>query len=418
MQRVASALFIVTFFFVNITAGGRSIGTKSHLIGTAVLTALLWLSVATGAVRGRRLRIVALTMWLSTLVAVLYFGLLQRNVGAGSDTAYLVRGLTYAAVLTTIAAYAVLWYEEERFLQVFSFVGKLSLLIALAGFAVTTATGVPTLTHTGYGSPRLQGLLSEPSAWSPVLPALMILALERKRRLEAVIIGLGVALTKSPTVYLCMVVAVPLFYILRQGNQKHLARRAVVLVAILVLGPLGVSWLSHADADRLIASNRATDVALGRLASGVEAVQTGGEAGRNVRFSGSQVTSEELANNGWQLTGLGPGSSDVFFLAKYGETRAYSLPLAVLFDFGQLALVGFLGLAAVTVWRLRRERAACIFLPFLVATMVNSAHGWESYKFAVLAVALFGLGWRRMAAPEALRQTVPSEQLGLVSVAS
>jgi hypothetical protein len=40
------------------------------------------------------------------------------------------------------------------------------------------------------------------------------------------------------------------------------------------------------------------------------------------------------------------------------------------------------------VVRLRHSKLFPLVLPFVVAALVNSAGGWESYKYAVLAVAL------------------------------
>ena len=66
----------------------------------------------------------------------------------------------------------------------------------------------------------------------------------------------------------------------------------------------------------------------------------------------------------------------------------------MLFDFGEggVAIVAILMLIAF--WRLQRYPVmAAILLPFLIASLLNSAEGSFEYAFVVLGIMLFTFHW-------------------------
>jgi hypothetical protein len=48
------------------------------------------------------------------------------------------------------------------------------------------------------------------------------------------------------------------------------------------------------------------------------------------------------------------------------------------------------------MWKMRVDRAATFFfVPFIIASLVNSASAYELYKWTALAVLLYGFGFVR-----------------------
>lgn len=384
---VGAALFLSAFFFVDVSIGNISFYTQTRPIEMVLLGLLMVAGIVAGRYRGRGLSRMFITGSTTLITVALYWWFRQSSPAFGSPVSYLRSGFLYAIFVTLITGFAWFIYDEALFLDLFWRIGRFSLIVGLIGYVLTSSLGVVVMTNTGYGTPRFQGFLSEPSAWGPVIPALLILALQRKSRWVVGLCIIAIVLSKSPTVLLSTAVAVPLFYLLRTG--KGSTRKVVGLAAIAALGLWTFNWMQTADYKSMIVSKNAVEVSLGRLISGLQNVQTGGIKGYNSRYSGAQDTLDELHAANLTYTGLGPGSSDVYFIAKYGDTKSYSFLLAVLFDFGILGLAALVLAVLAALRRMRYNAAASVFVPFLVAGCINSAEGWETYKFDVLALVIF-----------------------------
>ena len=113
---------------------------------------------------------------------------------------------------------------------------------------------------------------------------------------------------------------------------------------------------------------------------------SGGTLGRNERFASTRTIFDELALHDWLWTGIGPGSEG--YILHVTDMLPNALPVYVLASFGLvgLALLALLLIKSFVV--LRTHSTLVVFLPFTAAAMVNSASGWESYKFVVVAVVV------------------------------
>jgi hypothetical protein len=216
------------------------------------------------------------------------------------------------------------------------------------------------------------------------MPALVLLSLDRRRYVAAAVALAAAALTKSPTVVVGLALSIPAYYALA---ERWRARRPLVLAVSGGVGALAAYRLVHVDTHAPLSASF-YDQVLVRLAGGVENVTSGGTLGTNDRFAITRAVFDELANHGWLAAGIGPGSE------RYLQQTTGMVPNSLAtFVLGSFGIVGLLILAALLVRAVARTRASrclMLFLPFIAISFVNSADGWESYKYVVVAVVLAG----------------------------
>jgi hypothetical protein len=240
----------------------------------------------------------------------------------------------------------------------------------------------------------MQGTVSEPSAWAPVIPIVLLLAVKHRSWLYVFLALVGVVLADSPTCFLVLAVTLPVYFALTSSWRW----RIPLLVMLSVLIPLAAFFVQSASPSNYLNSENPALIAVGRLLSGIRNVETGGQVGSNDRYSSTTVVITQTEQNGWLYTGAGPAADGTYFRAKYPATGPIygtnSLWVTALFDFGVggVFAIGLLMLAAI--WRMRNDRTmAAILLPFFVASLVNSAEGPFLYVYVVLGVMLFAFGW-------------------------
>ncbi len=111
----------------------------------------------------------------------------------------------------------------------------------------------------------------------------------------------------------------------------------------------------------------------------------------------------EARQNGHPNIGYGPNSNSVYLAKKYGDGRNYaanSLYVAWLFDFGRIGACALLAAVFLILLRLAgRPASAALFIPFLVASLINSAQGFELFKFTFVSILLYLFGWERRILP-------------------
>jgi hypothetical protein len=294
-----------------------------------------------------------------------------------------VLGVSAALYVIGTVLYGHLFHDDDRLVDAFTTVLTIALAIGFAAYLAHVTVGLRWLVHTQYGTPRLQGLLSEPSGWGPFLGAAILLGLERRRW---ILVGVGVLaalLTKSPTTVACVGLAVPAHLLLA---HRWRGQRAAVVVTVTAVG--WWTWLQ-------ITSVRITDTVstglkdqiVARLASGVANVRSGQTQGRNDRWFSTQAIVDAMTEHRWWWTGIGPGSES-YWRETLGGVLPNNLPVYVAGSFGVVGVAVLAGLIVVAVVRLRQSALFPLVLPFIVAALVNSAGGWESYKYAVLAIVL------------------------------
>lgn len=382
--RIAAWLFVVPSMvgYVRLPSGGN---VYLHTGELALLgTLLLALPVLVERGRAGTLRAgTVVTPAVAFAVPVLYLLVWPWLGGSPFAQPSLALGVSAALYVSWAVLYAHLFHDDDVLVQAFLRVLTVALGVAFLAYLAHVTVGLRWLVHTQYGTPRLQGMLSEPSGWGPFLGAAILLGLER-RRWWLVVAGAGAALmTKSPTTVACVGLAVPAYLLLA---YRWRGRRVAVVTAVTAAGWWG--WLEITSVrvtDRV--STGLKDQIVARLASGIANVQSGQAQGRNDRWASTQAILDAMTDHGWWWTGIGPGSES-YWRDTLGGVLPNNLPVYVAGSFGVLGVAALAVLVVVAVVRLRRTALFPLALPFVVAALVNSAGGWESYKYAVVAIAL------------------------------
>lgn len=383
LRRAATWAFVLPALFGYVRMpNGRNHVLPALEVGLSLLFVAMVVAIALGVAAQRDLNVIAASAILFSGLFVAY--LLAWPYLKGWAFADPDPKLAASAVLYCCAAvvYGRLFYHPATLIDVFWKGAIVASVVAVAAYGLNSFTDSGWLVHRQYGTPRLQGFLSEPSGWASYLPALLLIALVRRRWLWLVFVLLATLLTKSPTVLLVTTGSVAAWYVL---VRKRSATRWLALAGVLAALAVAVRWL-HGFGVRQQLSTNLFDQFVGRLASGVRAVTSGGTLGRNERFASTRTIFDELALHDWLWTGIGPGSEG--YILHVTDMLPNALPVYVLASFGLvgLALLALLLIKSFVV--LRTHSTLVVFLPFTAAAMVNSASGWESYKFVVVAVVV------------------------------
>jgi hypothetical protein len=391
VRLLASWLFVLPL----LAEGVAPAVVKVQVAGLALLAfasvVILQCPVAERA--GRR---VYLTFTVLSLVVIGYvaFSSWPRD---GSTSSYETRAALFAATYTAVAVFAVLFFDERLFERVIWRGATIALSIGVASCVASRVTGHALLVNPAHGSLRMAGTLTEPSAWAPVLPLVLLLALRRRSWFYAALALAGVLLADSPTCILVMAITVPLYFALA-GRWRY---RAALLIALAVLVPLGTLFVHRASPQSWEASSNPAEVTVGRLLSGIQNVGTDGQAGTNTRFATTTVVLADTRNGDWFRSGAGPAADSTYFPAVYpagqgSPVAPNALWVSVLFDFGEYGTVLVVALMVIAAWRMRKSPGmTAVLLPFSVASLVNSAV--PDYSFVVLGIMLYAFGWARQA---------------------
>lgn len=343
----------------------------------------------------RAIERIYLTCMVLALVVLGYlaFGTWPRY--AGPVGSYDQHAAMFVITYTVVAVFAVLFFRDDLFERVLWQAARIALWFGVLTCAVSRTTGLLIRVNANDGALRMVGTLTEPSDWAPVLALVMLLALRRKSWLYATLSIAGLVLTDSPTCILVMAITVPLYFAL--ANRGHY--RAVILGALVILVSLGGIFVQRSHPQAWMDSRNSVKIAVGRLVSGLQNIETGGQSGVNGRFQNATIVVDAAKANGWMHFGAGPGADATYFPVMYPATgntpvSANAIWVSTLFDLGELGTAVLLILVAATVWRIRPfARMTALLLPFIAASMVNSSI--PDYSFTVLGIMLFGFGWTR-----------------------
>jgi hypothetical protein len=258
--------------------------------------------------------------------------------------------------------------------------------------AASRLSGHEWLVNPSHGTLRMIGTLTEPAEWAPLLAMVLLLALRRRSRLYVALSLAGLVLADSPTCLLVMALTVPLYFALA-SSWKY---RVPLLAALCVMIPAAVIFVQQADSQAWIASGSPGRVAVGRLTAGIQGIGTDGQGDVNTRYANTAGAVSAARENGWLRLGAGPGADAVYFPAIKAPgappAGTNALWVSVLFDFGAWGLAALAVLVLLATWRVRPDPAMCaVLLPFLVASMVNSAI--PDWSVTALAVMLYALRW-------------------------
>lgn len=398
IRQVATWLFVIPALvgYVRMPSGAE-VYTR---VGEVALLAMAFLAIgflAAGQPAAREATVAIETAVVCALVFTAYLFAWPWLQGATPSLAepsakLALSALAYCALAV---AFGYFFYDEDTFLTIFWRVALAAIVLALLAYAANTIMADGWLVHRQYGTPRLQGLVSEPSAWAPILPAVVILAFERKRYLVAAVSMLAAVLTKSPTVLVTLAGTVSVYLLVADRWRRW---RVPLATSVVAAWAAGWVWLRSVSIDGPVSTGFFDQVVV-RLASGATNVTSNGAQGSNDRWANTQAVFTTLRQHGWLFTGIGPGCEG-YFQKVTGGLLPTSLSAYALGCFGAVGLAILVVVAVRTVMALRARPAFALFLSFTVGALVNSADGWESYKFFIVGVvAAAQVRRRRVAAP-------------------
>jgi hypothetical protein len=386
---LAAWVFILPVFF----GYARPPNAEKVYLGTGyvglILLALIVLQLMVSGTHKKSSSSVILAAFTCISIIILYstfWPWMKGNAPADPSDGLAIAAAAYCVLAF---AYARLAYSERIFIEVFWRTGIVAVAIAYAAYALRGVTG-GWLVHQQYGTPRLEGFLSEPSQWAFILPGLFLLSLERKKYLVTVMITGAVLLAKSPITMIATAISITLWLVL--SNRHRRARKEILLLLGFIWAGAFV-WLKTIQVSGVTVGSSYFDLVVVRLASGIVGVETNGATGINDRYSSTKATFDQLSEHGWLYTGIGPGFESYLFKAT-GGMLPNALPVYLLGCFGVLGVIVFVAVLVATLGRMRGSAAFAIFMPFMVASSINSAAGWESYKFFIVAAVIFaGPAW-------------------------
>lgn len=383
---LGTVVFLLTFFVSRIQLGpGREpVDIGIPRVAIAVLLFLGAVVILEGGWSPKSVGTLAVIVFLSLTVNALYLFayespplLSYSHFASALGTSFLL--------LTSIFVYAFLMYDERTLLMLFRYFAMGALVIGISAFVMNKANGQPYLiSYTRSGSTRIQAMLSEPSAFAPVVAAGILFGTRQKDWVWLALSIVGLVLTRSPIVYATAILTVLIYVAIRRTRGL----RGAVSVVVSTVSLLTIfNYLQRIPYQSFTQDANPVKQAVGRLSSGIVNVTSGGRLGENVRFAGAQTVVDDLFSNGWFYTGYGLNSSAVYFPAVYGEVRDFSLPLNMLFSFGVFGLLFFIGILVWALARTARDDYFLVFLPFAVASSINSAQGFATYQFVFLGIA-------------------------------
>lgn len=305
-----------------------------------------------------------------------------------NDAPSLKLGAAACTYVCVSFAFAKTLFNEQAFITAFRITTLAATLTGIVAYFLNALLGSEWLVHLQYGTPRLQGFLSEPSSWAPFLSGLMLVSLRQRRYMSVAVAALAALLTKSPSVVVVLGLTLPAYVVV--STRRNPVRLAMAFL-LVVGGLLSVSWLRSARIQSIELAPTIYDQIVVKLAEGVRNVLSGGSVGRNDRFAITLAVYRELQSHGWLAFGIGPGSEG--YLRQAIGSVPNSLATFVLASFGLCGLAVLVGLLIRTSICLRKRPSLVVFLPFIVASLFNSAGGWESYKVVVVGIAVCGAAY-------------------------
>jgi hypothetical protein len=391
LRPAATWLFVLPF----LTAGVVRDSAKIQTAGLALLVIGYLVASRRRFPRRSIARIcLAAAVLMLIVCAYLMFGSWPSSYGSASS--YDKNAIIFVVAYVDVAVFAALFFEARPFERVIWRGATAALWIGVLSWLATRLTHHLILVSTSHGVIRMQGTLSEPSAWAPVIPLVVLLAIRRRSLLYLGLALAATCLTASPTCLIVLVGSLLLYYALT-GTWRH---RLAIVIMLAVLVPPSVAFVQAATPAHYLNSHNTSEKALGRLLAGIRNIDTGGRLGHNTRWASVRVIVADAAENGWLLTGAGPAADATYLPLRYPESagpqpyRAPALWVGILFDFGLIGVAVLAVLMLTAAWRMRKDPGLCaVLLPFSVAAMVNSAEGSFAYIFVALGILLFTFRW-------------------------
>ncbi len=246
----------------------------------------------------------------------------------------------------------------------------------------------------GYGTPRPRFLFSEPSALAPIVTFLFFMSLLKKHLLgglTALLLIFHLASGVVSLVFLSTLVAVLL----------TIKKRLLIFLGVPLL-IIGIAYMLPMMEESYLYTRLSNAV----INTDIEEM-TGGTARLITLFN----LGGELLQDDRLFFGRGFNTAKAFYGNQW-EFREFGLVHFYLFSFGFVGLLGMLGIVLFVIHRIYKQKNTeflIMFLPFVMASLLNSAQGSVLHKFAYLFVLVVFLK------PNELKRSDLSSKLELVS---
>lgn len=311
-------------------------------------------------------------------LVIIFAALLLHSIGMhviytdGSATNQIIN-VTRMFVYLTVTFLLVAFYFDLKIFETLLFRIMLTTVVSATFlFAINSSW----FSESGYGFPRPNALLSEPSAFAPVVVYVFFASLLKKSWLGVIASITLINMLSSGTVvvvFALTAVALLVTYSKRTGVLLGAVFAGLVLINIgKVNAIIEESYLLVRVSNAIIETN---------LEKG-----DGGTA----RVSTLINLYGELAKDDRVFAGRGFNSAKAFF-GKQAEYREFGLIHLFLFSFGLIgvsALLAFVTIAWFRIYKTKNLEFMTMYMPFVIASLINSAQGTVLHKFAYLFVLI------------------------------
>ncbi len=284
-------------------------------------------------------------------VCLIFASYIKYALGTTSQIKYIFYLLPLCFIPFNYTRYD-LYYVTSKVFYIYSL---FSIVLFFVGIGV----------ESGYGISRLQGLLSEPSAFS-LLAVFNFLNFLYLRKLKYLFVAVLLAfLVKSLMLLVCLFASVFIYLALMKGSFFR-----VSLFIIFIFSCFGMY-------EFLVFLNGVYDnVLLSRLVSGLQYIVTWGELGHNPRFYTVIAISDYYKDN--FLFGKGFNAAE-FYVNDTGNLRDFNIWFEMFASFG---LIGALSIFILLIFLLltgpifsKEKYTSVMFVSYLVYCSLNSAQG-------------------------------------------
>ncbi|NWD86047.1 MULTISPECIES: hypothetical protein [unclassified Pseudomonas] len=391
-------LFLSGYFFYRFQYGSENEYISFNL-GVLQIAVSIY-AIVRYPVRRRALIFVLFSSFFLLFLQIAYYAnfVIPWSGLPGDGAEYLYAAIRLWVYLFFVCIYALTIARDDlyKFCDVFIFLSRFSVVIAVASLFVFYTAGVSLLLNTYFAEHliRPQAFLSEPSSFAPIAAVLMIVGWLRKSKIDIALSLIALSITFSPISILTTLLAIFLYSCL-YGIKSTSAKIFIFVVAVV-----SMSTLFMMDCANLVVSLNGFERTTGRVSCGVQVIFDSGlrdqlqDLFTNQRLTSTFMSMDLARQYGGILLGFGLNSSSIFMPALVGEVRENSLWISMFLFYGIIGVLVFLSLVVLGMLRARmvNREFVVFYLSVLVASTINSAGGFYLYSllyFSVIVI-LFG----------------------------
>jgi hypothetical protein len=391
-------IILISLFFIRISFGAGEAYSKDNSIGLPfynfepfIIYFTFFVFINKYGIDNVKITRLFLIIIPIIILQVLYFLAYHIEPITGETLNYLSRFVRAFFFLSAVLIYAIFFFDADIFYSIFSSLLRLIAWISLCSYLANVFLGSTILLHYQMGSDyyRVQAFFSEPSACSAAFSSLFVISLFEKRFSYVVLSLVIIYLAKSPTTFLTFIITCLVFLLL---IKKY--RILTVFIGSFCIGTVFLIFISTDLVElgtQLFDSESSTMSSIGRLIMGLDDVKSGGGNGSNSRLQGTQALLDEMEVYNLFLTGYGFNASSEYFISKYGDVKDYSLIYSMLFSYGIFGVIVFYLyiLKSIIIVYSKDFKFLLIYIPFIIATGMNSAQGLVMYQVVFLGLFVY-----------------------------